>query len=204
MKTLSFFSLAGMLLLVGGAASAQQFTVMVTVDENGNGTLTNSAGFFSTLPFSIAPDPGPGGLPAVLTYGLLNPPGLVAGDVLLQDGIGGPILDVIRFNPQENGGSLVFYSDNTDGSDSLGDTPGPPTALYDNRITIQEIGPEGDNGAFYTPLAGQPGFVTGASGPVTYHFISDSVPEPGSIAMIAGLGVTGSLFAVSRLRRRRK
>lgn len=34
--------------------------------------------------------------------------------------------------------------------------------------------------------------------------VTSTVPEPGSIAMIAGMGVTGSLFAFARLRRRRK
>ena len=62
----------------------------------------------------------------------MGPPSLVAGDVLLQDGIGGPILDVVRFNPAGNGGnpdyhaSLLFYSDNVDGFDALADTSSPP------------------------------------------------------------------------------
>ena len=77
-------------------------------------------------------DPGPGGLAGVMTYGLLNPPGLVSGDVLLQDGVNGPVLDVIRFNPAEicsgSTGCLVFYSDNLDGFDALGDTASPPGA----------------------------------------------------------------------------
>src|SRR6476469_4101210 len=86
-------------LLQSGSAYGQAFSVTITVDENGNGTLTNTSGFSSTLPFALQADPGPGGLSSVLTYSLLNPAGLTAGDVLLQDGIGGPILDVVRFNP---------------------------------------------------------------------------------------------------------
>jgi len=31
-----------------------------------------------------------------------------------------------------------------------------------------------------------------------------SVPEPGSLALLAGLGITGSLFALRQLRRRKK
>ena len=79
-------------------------------------------------------------------------------------------------------------SDNIDGFDSLGDTAGPPGAFYTNQVTILEVGPEGDNGAFYTPTANQPGFVSGFD--VQYHFISDgsAVPEPGSwTLMTAGL-----------------
>ncbi|MHB8530601.1 MAG: PEPxxWA-CTERM sorting domain-containing protein [Caulobacteraceae bacterium] len=184
--------------MLPAAASAQAFSVSVTVDENGHGALTNTSGFESALPWALQNDPGPGGLNNVLTYDLLNPPGLVAGDVLLQDGVGGPILDVLRFNPTEtvtgttDAGSLVFYSDNVDGFDSLGDTSGPPTALYTNSVTIQEVGSEGNNGAIYTPIAGQPGFVAGAAGPVIYDFISDSVPEPASWAlMMVGVGAVG-------------
>src|SRR2546430_2034898 len=69
----------------GGSASAQGFTVTVEVDENCNGTLTNTAGFFSPLACTFAQDPGPGGLAGVMTYNLQNPPGLVAGDLFLFD-----------------------------------------------------------------------------------------------------------------------
>ena len=41
-----------------------------------------------------------------------------------------------------------------------------------------------------------------AAGTGTFSAIS-GVPEPGAVAMLAGLGVTGSLFAFRRLRRRR-
>src|SRR5262245_613757 len=76
MKIHNLFSLAGLLLVAGGA-SAQSFSISITVDENGNGTFTNTSGFFATLPFALLPDPGPGGLSSALTYGFLNPPGLV-------------------------------------------------------------------------------------------------------------------------------
>jgi hypothetical protein len=191
---------------LGVASSASALVngnILLTVDENGHGTLNGFLGP-QALPFALQNDPGPGGLANVLTYDMLNPPGLVAGDVLLQDGPGGPILDVVRFNPNEVGagggtGALVFYSDNVDGFDSLADTPSPPGALYANNITILEVGPEGQNGAIYTPLAGQPGFVAGAGAPVVYNLISD-VPEPGAWAlMLLGVGVAGAA-----LRRRRE
>src|SRR4029079_9543074 len=98
------------------------------------------------------------------TYGMLNPPSMVAGDLILLEPLGGILSDVIRFNPQQHGGSLVFYSDNTDGADALADT-GFPTAFYTNNITFTEVGPEGANGFTYTPIAGQPGFVAGGGGP---------------------------------------
>jgi hypothetical protein len=170
----------------------------ISVNENCEGTINGFTGLVP-LSCSFADDPGPGGLANVMTYNLLNPPGLVAGDVLLFDGK--LFLDVVRFNPNENGGSLVFYSDNIDGFDSGADTSGPPSALYANVIFIPEVGTESANGAVYIPTQGQPGFVAGARAPVEYNLISDApqVPEPATLVLF-GSGVVG-LAAVIRRRR---
>jgi len=177
------------------AAAAPVFSVSVTADENGHGTITNTNGFSSALPFSQITDPGPGGLTGVLNYGELNPPGLVGGDLILTEGL--LTGDLIRFDPVTNNGSFFFYS-NSDADGALADIGGP-TNLNTNQLTLPEadIG-GGVTGIVYTPTAGQPGFVAGAAGPVTYTFISD-VPEPATILLMAsGLGL---LFTLIRWRR---
>lgn len=190
--------LAFSLLAIAGKAEAQGFNVTITVDENGHMHFQNSAGFDQFFAGFLAPDPGPGGGASALTYSLQNPPGLVAGDLLLFESAN-LLSDVIRFNASN--GTLVFYSDVDDGADALADMPFP-SAFYTNTFSAFEVGPEGSNGFTYTPLAGQPGFVTGAAGPVTYIIQSDTVaaPEPSTIVLML-TGLTG-LGGVAMRRRR--
>ena len=180
----------------------------ITVDENGNGTIQFPGGPAGALPGVLAPDPGPGGLASALTYNLLGPPGLVAGDlILLEPGGGGLLSEIIRFNPAGTAAgypaSLVFYSDNADGSDSLADK-GFPTSLYANNLTAVEVGPEiGPNGFTYTPTANQPGFIPGFG--VTYVIRSDlaTVPEPSTLALCGLMGTLGAAGAAWKARRKR-
>jgi hypothetical protein len=199
----AFLIVAFVTMAIPHTAQAQGFSVTVRIDENGHGLLTNTAGVSAPLSVALQNDPGPGGLTGALTYGLLSPPGLTAGDLVLAETPAGIISDVIRFNPDETCflllGCLVFYSDKLDPIDSLADI-GFPTAFYANLLTVNEIGPEGNNGFSYTPLAGQPGFVAGAAGPVTYIIQSDvpNVPEPSSILLL-GTGL-GAVILVCRKR----
>jgi len=159
--------------------------ITISIDENGNG-----------LPHTIGTDPGPGGLSGVLIYTL--PFTGVQGDVRLTDD--GVFLDLLRFN---GNGTVIFYSDNVDGFDSIGDTSGPPGALYTNTVTLVEVGSEGNNGATYTPTANQPGYGN-ADFTVTYHFVSDgtvATPEPSSLWLMAvGLGALSSRRWIRRKR----
>lgn len=188
------------MMLSGPAARAAP---VIEVDEYGNGVGTVGAGF-------LAPDPGPGGPPSTLTYRL--PFAGTQGDVVLvyfgidipvlQYG-GGTILDVLRFNGNS---TISFTSDDLDGIVSLADVPNPPggvstPSFYPNFVALPQYPGDGPRGAFYTPLAGQPGY-----DPVyqpTYRFISERVPidlpEPASIGLLAA----GALaVAASALRHR--
>lgn len=186
-------SLALFVALPSAPAQAQQANPLITADENGNGTLLFPGAAPVSMPYSFTNDPGPGGLSNALTYNLLGPPNLVLGDVILSENVGETLVpsDVIRFLFVNGTASFIFYSDNEDGADALADI-GLPTAYSTNFVTIPEVGPEGSNGAFYTPTANQPGYVAGFS--VTYHFISDAagVPEPATWAMmLIGFGMIG-------------
>jgi hypothetical protein len=167
----------------------------ITIDENGNGTITIPTGQVTALTFQIGTDPGPGGLSNVLIYSGLPFNG-VQGDLGLTDAdAGGATYDYIRFNGD---GTIAFYSDNVDGYDSLADTSGPPGAFYTNILRIPEVGPEGNNGALYTPTEGQPGFFNLDFG-VNYNITSDSVPEPGTWLLVS-LGLAGVAWKASRRR----
>lgn len=178
-----------------GAASqaSANYNPLITIDEFGNGTLDFCGpGCPGPLPGVLAPDPGPGGLSSVLTYDLLGPPSLTAGDLLLFDAGTGVFSDVVRFNDYDTGGvpgypaSVVFYSNPMDGYDSAADIFSPPGSFYANTISLTEV-----NGrVFYHPDVGQPGYVPGFD--VAYNILSD-VPEPAAWAlMLIGFGVLGA------------
>jgi hypothetical protein len=196
-------ALALALLATGNTAAAQfQRTVTVTVDENGVGRFQTNSGLDMAIPGFLMEDPGPGGLASALTYFLQNPPGLVAGDLLLESP-GGTLRELIRFNDitdmDGNSGELLFYSAMVGSTRTLADV-GFPTARYANTLTRLLPGP-GPTDFVYTPAAGQPGFIQGITGPTTYviQIRPAVVPEP-STAVLVLTGVLGVAVAVRRKR----
>jgi hypothetical protein len=186
---------AAVLFVVAGPAYGQGFQVNIQIDENCNGLFTNTTGINQALPCTLTADPGPGGLTGVMNYGLLNPPGLIIGDVLLMDGV--VVSDVVRFSTSGNG-SIFFYSALDGPVDGLADI-GLPGAFNLNVVALSEVSlGNGRSGAVYTPVAGQPGFVTGAGGPVNYTLLSDVVvPEPATFGLV-GLALAGAVVWGSR------
>ncbi|HKW30522.1 MAG TPA: PEP-CTERM sorting domain-containing protein [Verrucomicrobiae bacterium] len=176
-------------------ASTPSFAQVYTFDEFGNSSGPGIS------PGVLQPDPS-GGLPGlVLVYNLAFP--VVTGDVALMEPgqpAPGPYSDVVRFwdptgAPQSQ---IIFYSDvsATDPADAPADT-GLPVQLIiapTNPVFINEIGPEGNNGAIYTP-GGAQGTIPGTVG-LQYNIISD-VPEPGTVALAILAGGT-VLLAMKR------
>jgi hypothetical protein len=183
MKYLAKVSLAVCFLSLA-AATAALGQNQVTVDEFGIGTINGA-------PLAVT---GVHPLVYVMPF-----PG-VAGDVVMTEP-GGGTSDVIDFDGQ---GNLWFYSD-LDGPDSLADTLLAPILnnLRANTVYIEETGLWGlpydeelNAGAYWTPLAGQPGY--DAALQPQYIFISE-IPEPGSLALL--LGSLGAV-ALGQLRRK--
>jgi hypothetical protein len=174
---------------VASSAGATTYDPLVTVDEAGHGALENLCGPGCTMPMPgvLAADPGPGGSASALTYDLLGPPSITAGDVLIYNS--GVLEDVVRFNDYNTGGvagypaSLVFYA--LDGSSTLAGGSGAPTADYTNQLSLTEVGHQ----LLYTPSAGQPGYVSGFD---AAYLITSGTPEPGTWAMlILGIAMIG-------------
>jgi len=163
--------------------TSSAFAQLYTFDEFGNSS--SPATLPPMSPGVLQADPSGGLTVPVLVYTVPLP--LLMGDVVLTEpgnpSTGDQYSDVVRFwNPTGiNLTQIIFYSDfsATDPADSPADT-GLPQQLI-NPVFINEVGPEGNNGALYTPPAGGAGSFPGAL--IQYNIISD-VPEPDALALI--------------------
>jgi hypothetical protein len=186
MKTFKFYT--GLTLVIAGLLSATsgygQLSQIIYLDENGNGYITPSQPF----PYTIGLEPISG--KSTLEYTL--PFAGVPGDVWLQEAPGGPMSDDLRFDGNSH---VFFFSDNSDGVDSLADV-GLPMLMTNNVAgPFLETGVEGGfQNYIYTPTANQPGYK--AAGPVAYNIVSD-VPEPGTL-LFGALGSGLLLLLKSR------
>ena len=169
------------------SAFAQTNLNLISLDENGNGFVNGAR-----LSYTISPDPF--SQIATLQYflpfaGATNRPG----DLVLME-TSGEISDILRFD----GVGRVWFFSEREATDvppfDLADVAVLPPVFTNNYVLIPEIGPEGQNGAHYFPLPGQPGWDQVYQ--FTYDIISDVVPEPGA-CLLAGLG---ALLLAMRLR----
>ena len=162
---------------------------IINLDEMGNGYIT------PVLPFPYTISEEPLSHIATLRYDL--PFAGVAGDVLLQESVGGPLSDIVRFDGQFH---VYFFSDGSEGITSLADVPVLPSPITPN-LTFLEQGQEGGlQYIYYTPAAGEPGYKNLAPG-TTYYIVSD-IPEPSATMMLGCMG--GGLLLLLALRRQAK
>ncbi|PYJ03544.1 MAG: hypothetical protein DME25_11920 [Verrucomicrobia bacterium] len=168
------------------ATASGQPGPVITVDELGNGTFNGTV-----LPSFQSPEPNSGIV--TLTYRLPFPG--APGDVqLFEPNAAGTnqLSDIIRF---DGNGNLWFFSERepTDVPpfDPADVSQFPPPIASLPVVSLIETGPEGNNGAFYTPAPGGPG---DNSAGASYNFISD-VPEP-SAGLLAILG-SGFVLALN-------
>ena len=182
-------------------------TVGITVDENGNGSMTSPNGT-TPIPGTVITDPTSTAGSKVLAYTL---PGVVAsGDIVITEpNTTEPAnSDLIRFFTPATGAQtmLLFYSDLAGAGEAadiadLGVPPAAPGAkvFAETGLFAAPYTEAGPNGLVYMPAAGDPGSATGAI--LSYTLISDaaSVPLPASAG--AGLVLLMGLGA-SRIRKR--
>jgi len=173
------------------------FAQIYTFDEYGNSTGPGIS------PGLLQADPSGGLAVPVLVYNVPIP--LVTGDLVLIEA-GQPAnaqySDVVRFWDPTGGNlsQIIFYSDQDETTLAPADTGLPSIGNLINPVFINEVGPEGNNGAVWSPPAGAPGSsLPGVA--VQYNIISDGVvPEPSSLALL--MGGLGVLIGINRFRQK--
>jgi hypothetical protein len=160
---------------------------LITVDELGNGSINGTP-----LPSSLQTEPFSG----VVTLAYQLPFPGIRGDVQLFESGPQPSAqsDLLRFD----GNFFLYFFSELETSDvppfDPADVGLPPPVAGLPTVNLLELGPEGNNGAFYTPGNGPGGDLANPS----YNFISDvTVPEPGT-ATLVGVSLVGLLAVIRR------
>jgi hypothetical protein len=190
--------------------------VVLTFDEKGSGNLC-TGGATTNCWALVGANPNIG-FTGFLTYFFPAGVKVTAGDVKITEPPSSTdISDGLRFTNAAGAlhgagvaDRMFYYSDQTDGITSLGDT-GFPGNFYTgtNKLTIKETGlppacgpytSDLFNGFCYTPAAGNPGFHAGVGAAFHYNGTSDS-PESG-VPFELALGPCGVLLCGILLRKR--
>ena len=196
------------ILLVCGFASAPVATsafahsLVVTIDENGNGAVTGLAAQPVPVAPSIQTDPISGQAGLFYDFGPIIAAthiSIAVGDVVITDGFGDS--DLLRFVSATGLQGIFFFSasDPDDTVQFYPYYPGPALADVDSLpasapgfFSVPEVN---GTGAWHPTAAGQPGFVPEAPSLLDYTFISDEIliPEPRTLALF---GLAGGVLAL--------
>jgi hypothetical protein len=188
-------SVTAVLLSMAEPASAvpKDPTITVSLDENGNATISPSSVHLAVPLIGQDTDPISG--IQTLRYEFSSSSGslpLTPGDVeVCENPACTSISDVLRFINNTVNNQLFVFSDAEPGEASQADV-GIPPSLQGNVVQVVESGTEGaSQGITYTPTSGEPGFFVAGPDEITYDFTSDvgappsPVPEPSSWSIVA-------------------
>jgi PEP-CTERM motif len=188
-----------MFLIAAGISATAEASLLLIFDENGNGTYELDGGPVTPLTFTIAQDPGPGGLDNALIYFLPTTVGggdLAICEVGMATCTSSEYSDLLRFESSDGSLDLpatqmVFYS--ALGGTDLADI-GFPTEIFPGAITSEIVFGDGSIGFDWRPNG--PAYPDGNQ----YIGTSDAapVPEPATLTLFA-LGA-GALAACRRKR----
>jgi len=190
-------------LALGTSQAMIELPPTISFDENGNGNYS----YDGEMTYPLIGQMFVGSPSGLGYYGLpWGPDDMTPGDVVIIEPVATnkEISDVLHFTTMGwhtdlgdvSYATIFVFSELPENGEipELADIGIPNGPYSTNMVELIEEGTEnGWNGLHYTPLQGQPGYISGQN--ATYVFTSD-VPEPATICML-GLG------ALSLLRKRK-
>jgi hypothetical protein len=169
-----------------------------TLDENGHATLTYQSSTLSSVTGILQVEPLSGITGLYYNLGVPSQ----QGDLLMLEPTAFETNDMLRFDGH---GGVYFFSDlePNESNPDLADVPQIPLVIQGNSAVIMEVGPEGNNGALWTPPPGFAGDDTSGLYPgIQYNIISD-IPEPASVSLLLAGAAVWRIKIKSRLKRQR-